>query len=75
MPENVYEKWEGDLILQALRWEVRITSTEQPGRRSGLIEKVKVAKNQVREKAKANIECFMNLSKTGMRRKLPESFI
>lgn len=45
-----------------------IASTEQPGRRSGLIEKVKVAKNQVREKAKANRECFVDMSKTGMRR-------
>lgn len=75
MPENVYEKCEGDLTLQVPRWEMLIASTEQPHRRSGLIEKVKVAKNQVRGKAKANIECFMDMSKTGMRRKLPESFI
>lgn len=72
MPENVYEKCEGgNLTLQVLEWEVPIVSTEQPGWRSGLIEKAKVAKNQVREKAKANIECFMDMSKTEMRRKLP----
>lgn len=64
----------GDLTLQVLEWEVPIVSTEQPGWRSGLIEKAKVAKNQVREKAKANIECFIDMSKTEMRRKLPESF-
>lgn len=69
MPENVYEKCERDLTLQVLKWEVLIASTEQPGRQSGLIEKAKVTKNQVREKAKANTECFMDMSKTGMRRK------